>query len=397
MRKQFDSPVTITLPPGIYNVNLDDGVSLKSTVVMLSSGGKVTVEQQNFRRLYREPTVPRGSVPGPVVAKEKSYSGMDINLISLREGSMDGIQIGLLGNILEGNMEGIQLSPVFSIVEGSMEGIQLSGVFNITEGTVAGPQLGGVFNITEGNVQGPQIAGVFNISEGMLEGPQLAGVFNIAEGSFSSGIQVAGTFNIAENFEGLQIGVVNIAEKMTGIQTGVVNIADELYGIPIGLVNIIGNGLHNLSSWYDQNEMINLGFQLGTGYYTFFTGAVPLDDFNDSVSAGIGMGVELPLGDFYMDMEVYGKTYAEGQGAFDANVAAAFSASSNPFPALRFSFGRNISGKSSFFGGVDLAVHIREYTDFVPGAMKGESWSIDYSGSGDYIDFYPAWFFGCRF
>lgn len=400
MRKQLETPVTITLPPGSYSIILDDGVSLKTASVSLGSGALVHVDQQSFRRLYREPTVPRG--PGIETGYESgtgemSYSGVDVDFVGFRRGPMDGIQVGLVGNILEGNMEGIQLSSVFSIVEGSMEGVQLSGVFNIVEGSVEGPQIGGVFNITEGNVEGPQLAGVFNMGEGRVEGPQVAGVFNIAEGEQSSGIQVAGTFNIAENFEGLQFGVLNIAGSMTGIQTGVVNIADELNGIPIGLVNIIGNGLHHLSAWYDQDGMMNLGFQLGTGYYTYFTGAVPLDDFEQAFSAGIGMGIEMPLGWFYLDAEVYAKTYAEQHGSFDDNLFTAFDGTSNPFPAVRLSFGRNIAGKSSFFAGVDMAVHVRDYTDFVPGAMEGEAWSLDYSGNGDYMDFYPTWFFGCRF
>lgn len=404
MRKQLETPVTITLPPGFYSITLDDGVSLKTATISLGSGALVHVDQQSFRRLYREPTVPRG--PGYETGYEAgygagpgeaSYSGVDVDFVGYRRGPMDGIQIGLVGNILEGNMEGIQLSSVFSIVEGSMEGVQLSGVFNLVEGSVEGPQIGGVFNITEGDVEGPQLAGVFNIGEGRVEGPQVAGVFNIAEGEKSSGIQVAGTFNLAENFEGLQFGVVNIAGSMTGIQTGVVNIADDLNGIPVGLVNIIGNGLHHLSAWYDQDGMMNFGFQLGTGYYTYFTGAVPLEDLEQAFSAGIGMGIEMPLGRFYFDTEVYAKTYAEHHGSFNDNISAAFDGTSSPFPAVRLSFGRNIAGKSAFFAGVDMAVHVRDYTDFVPGVMEGDAWSLDYSGSGDYMDFYPTWFFGCRF
>jgi hypothetical protein len=150
------------------------------------------------------------------------------------------------------------------------------------------------------------------------------------------------------------------------------------------------------SAWYDQNEMINLGFQLGTSYYTFFQGALSSQDFNEEFSAGIGMGFEVPLGGFYLDTEVYAKTYAAGMGSFEENVAEAFSENASPFPAVRVSFGRKIGGDSASFAGVDMSLHLRQVTDFVPGAMSGSPWSLNYSGQGDIVDIYQSWFFGFR-
>lgn len=393
MRKEADKPVIITLPPDGYTVTLDDGVSLKRTTLVLNPGADIEVRQDDFRRVYREPGVVRGDRQP---AEEQVYDGVDVNIVCVREGSMDGVQLGLVGNVLEGDMDGIQISSVFNIIEGDLEGVQLAGVFNLSEGPVEGPQVAGVFNITEGSVEGPQVAGVFNMAEGRLEGPQIAGVFNMVEGDGASGIQLAGTFNVVEDFEGTQMSVVNVAGRMTGVQIGVVNISDELHGVPIGLVNIAGNGLHHLSAWYDQNEMINLGFQLGTSYYTFFQGALSSRDLNEEFSAGIGMGFEVPLGGFYLDTEVYAKTYAAGMGSFEENVTEAFSENASPFPAVRVSFGRKIGGNSAFFAGVDMSLHLRQVNDFVPGAMSGSPWSLDYSGQGDIVDIYPSWFFGFR-
>jgi len=406
MYKERDRPVTITLPPEGYTVTLDDGHSLQRTSIILQSGSSVDIVRDDFQRVYRDPGTVRGDLRGVEDAvgdvaeterySRETYSGVDANIVCVRSGSMEGIQLGLIGAIVEGEMEGIQVSSVFNIGEGKVEGVQLAGVFNISEGTLEGPQIAGVFNITEGSVEGPQIAGVFNISEGTVVGPQIAGVFNIVEGAESSGLQLAGTFNIAEDFEGSQIGVVNIAEKMTGLQAGVVNISEELNGIPIGLINIAGNGLHHLSAWYDQNEMLNLGFQLGTFYYTFFQAAVDTQDLDQEFSAGIGMGLEVPLGRFFFDTEVYGKTYASGQGSFDNNVAEAFSDNALPFPAVRMSLGRRGWGKGGFFVGLDMALHFQNVTDYVPGVMHGTPWSLDYSGQGDIVDIYPIWFCGIR-
>jgi hypothetical protein len=233
MRKEADKPVIITLPPDGYTVTLDDGVSLKRTTLVLNPGADIEVRQDDFRRVYREPGVVRGDRQP---AEEQVYDGVDVNIVCVREGSMDGVQLGLVGNVLEGDMDGIQISSVFNIIEGDLEGVQLAGVFNLSEGPVEGPQVAGVFNITEGSVEGPQVAGVFNIAEGRLEGPQIAGVFNMVEGNGASGIQLASTFNVVEDFEGTQMSVVNVAGRMTGVQIGVVNISDELHGVPIGLV-----------------------------------------------------------------------------------------------------------------------------------------------------------------
>lgn len=394
MRKTAGSPVVIALPPGSYRISLDDGTDLRGATIYLSPGAEITIDQANFQRLYRERAVTRGN--GPEIDE-----GMNINFMAINERPMNGMQIGVIGAINEGGMEGMQIASIFTITEGPMQGIQLAGIFNIVEGELFGPQLAGVFNIVEGNVEGPQLAGVFNITEGRLEGPQIAGVFNIAEGEKTTGIQIAGTFNIADNMEGSQIGVVNIAGKMQGVQAGIVNICDDLQGVPIGLINICGNGLHHLSAWYDGNGLVNTGFQLGTFYYTFFTAALDPEDPDRLLTAGIGMGAEMPIGPFYLDTELYAKSLAAGNGSFEENAAVLFSEQTVPIPAVRLSFGRKFDGwkggKSSVFGGVDLALCFRGYTEFVPEIMGAAPWSLRYSENGDFVDIYPTWFFGMRF
>jgi hypothetical protein len=395
MRKEADSPVTITLPPGRYTVTLDDGRDLYRAEITLFAGGKVAVGSELFQRTYRSPAVSRGGAAAE--PEEQVYDGVDFNFINVRDGGIDGVQVAVIGNVLAGNMDGVQVASVFNISEGTMEGVQISGVFNITEGAVKGPQISGVFNMVEGSVQGPQIAGVFNMAEGAVHGPQIAGVFNMAEGERSEGVQLAGVFNMAGDMDGMQCGVVNIGRKVTGMQAGVVNVSEELNGVPLGLINIAGNGLHSLSGWYDDGRMLNLGFQLGTFYYTFFTAGINPEDPDQAFSGGIGMGLELPLGGFYIDTDVYAESYSEGAGSFDANVARVFSNEKRIYPAVRLSLGKYLGGgKSAVFGGVDMAVCVRGYSPYVEGAMSGVPWSLDYSGEGDMLDIYPRWFFGLR-
>jgi hypothetical protein len=52
------------------------------------------------------------------------------------------------------------------------------------------------------------------------------------------------------------------------------------------------------------------------------------------------MGLELPLGPFYLDTEVCAKKAASDNGSFDGNAAAVFSDRNIPVPAVRLSFGR---------------------------------------------------------
>ncbi len=221
-------------------------------------------------------------------------------------------------------------------------------------------------------------------------------------------MQFAGVFNSAEEVDGMQAGVVNVAGKITGIQIGVVNISEEMEGVPIGLVNIAGNGLHHLSAWYDQNSILNLGFQLGTNYYTFFTAAINPADPHSMVAAGIGMGVEIPLGIFYLDTDIYAKWVSSGRGSFEENAAALFTANhllaeqAVPIPSVRFTLGSGFgyhNGKrirSGFFGGVDLAFHFPGYTPYAQELMTAAPWSFTYNEGGDTAKIYPTWFFGMR-
>jgi hypothetical protein len=401
LRKHPGSPVVLSLPPGSYELILDDGTRLRGSTIRLAPGASVSVGQGDFRYLGRERTVSRGDATPSTQTGRPDREGMEINFVAVGHGSFQGMQIGMIGTVNEGPVEGIQMSGVFNIVEGKMSGPQLAGVFNITEGAMAGPQLAGVFNITEGSMDGPQLAGVFNISEGRLAGPQLAGVFNIVEGETFSGVQLAGVFNIAGSIKGSQFGVVNVAERMEGVQVGLVNISEELYGVPIGLVNISGNGLHHLSAWYDQKALAHLGLQLGTFYYTFVTAAVDPADPHRLFSAGLGMGIEMPLGPFYLDTELYARKLVSGEGSFDRNVAALFADSALPVPSLRLSFGRHFDtwkgGRSSVFAGVNLSLHIPDQTPFREEIMTGSPWKFDYSGKGDLVSIYPSWFIGMRF
>ena len=144
MYKERDRPVTITLPPEGYTVTLDDGHSLQRTSIILQPGSSVDIVRDDFQRVYRDPT---GTARGdwrdderPVedaAEKERysgeTYSGVDMNLVCVRSGSMEGIQLGLIGAVVEGEMEGIQVSSVFNISEGKVKGVQLAGVFNISE------------------------------------------------------------------------------------------------------------------------------------------------------------------------------------------------------------------------------------------------------------------------
>lgn len=400
MRKELGYPAAVALPPGQYTLALDDGLSLKSHAVRLYGGEAVRIALTDFFPVRRERNITRGGTePLPISGSGGSSQAMDFNFINIREGGLEGIQLGMLGNILDGPLEGVQLSSIFNISAGWIQGPQISGVFNLAEGAVEGPQIAGVFNITEGPVEGLQLGGVFNMAEAGFEGIQLAGIFNMLEGSLT-GTQIGGIFNMtAGDVQGLQAaGIFNMAQRVEGIQIGLVNIADEMNGVPIGLINIYGNGLHNPSLWWSNDQQINFGIQMGKVYYTFLSVGFPYEAPNRALSLGAGMGIELGLGPALLSLDLYAKSYAEGFGSAAQNLLKTFSddPAVSLFPAVRLTAGPRFFKNTAFFVGTDLNIHIPGLTRKAEGLMTQDPLIWDITGRGNPVEIYPAWFAGFR-
>ena len=157
----------------------------------------------------------------------------------------------------------------------------------------------GVVSIIGEDAVGVQ-AGVANWVSRDLTGVQ-AGVVNTVFGT-ADGAQ-AGVLNYAKSTSFAQAGVVNISKSARGVQLGVVNIAEENEGIPIGLVSVVlKNGQTHAQSWYDEMGLMNLALIHGTKtVYNIYT--VGVDSQFENLTAGLGMGVHIPLDKVFLNVE----------------------------------------------------------------------------------------------
>jgi len=158
------------------------------------------------------------------------------------------------------------------------------GVVDIVGEDVTGFE-GNVVNVVKGNVSGVQ-----------------SGVVNVIIGN-STGAQIGVTNFIGSDQVGVQVGVVNYATKVKRLQLGVVNITEEAEGIPIGLVSVVlkGGQTHG-QTWFDEQAIVNFAFIHGSKtVYNIYTAGI---DINDQLwTAGLGLGVQIPLGSLFFKIE----------------------------------------------------------------------------------------------
>jgi hypothetical protein len=258
---------------------------------------------------------------------------LGVNLYgSLKGGQFAGVYTGVAGdvagaqlagvlNFTGGNVQGVQLAGVLNFTGGDVQGAQSSFLLNIAGGAIQGAQWSGLFNRTGRDLSGIQSAGVFNIVNGAALGAQTAGVFNIALGDMA-GFQMAGLLNWSSGaMRGLQIGVANYSgPDSAGPRIGVVNISQDEDVFPIGLVNVIKNGIFNPQVWIDSMGYMNAGLKSGSKHFytTVSVGVEELyiggltvapggDHEINTIAWRAGIGVELPLGPVFLDLEaVYG-------------------------------------------------------------------------------------------
>ena len=354
-----------------------------------------------------------------IVASADNLKGVQLGAIGGEvEGFMDGIQIGGVFTEASGKVEGVQVAGVFATADEDVDGLQIAGVWCEAEGDVLGGQISGIwnsahdvslaqvsgiFNVAEGKVMGAQASGIFNVAEDKVTGGQVAGIFNTAKDV--DGVQVAGIMNIAEDVRGGQLGLLNFGGDVYGTQIGLINISEDLHGLPIGLINISENGLNDFSVWYSDNDFINFGFQIGTSTVYTFMHAGFSENWTDAASAGLGMGLELGGDKFFIDADLYGKSYQEGMGSAAANMQSIFTGNADIFPAARISAGLKFFDFISVFAGMNLDCNVNGiggWDNVVWGETIAESysntiqpWTISHDYGGD-VKLFPTWFVGVR-
>jgi hypothetical protein len=344
------------LEPGRYRITLQQGDTLARAEIVLSRNQQYQLSREVFRSISAGRTVARGGEAGETgdeflypdeaailerardLAREgdagndpdrddgdrfsPGYWGINIQLIpgynllgfgrtgrstdlfllglTVAHGQdLMGLGLAWIGLSNSGDVLGIQSSGIYNTITGDLMGVQAAGIFNTVGGEAAGVQTAGIFNTAGDDMQGIQAAGIFNVAGGDLLGAQFS-LVNIAGGSAS----------------GTQWGLFNLAGADGGwaLQMGLVNVSRNPNSLPLGLVNVVRDGILHPAIWYDDMEFTNLSFRSGSKYFytlfmvgarQLFDHAIPLSRIQDNLMiSGAGLGFELPLGKFFIDLDV---------------------------------------------------------------------------------------------
>ena len=229
------------------------------------------------------------------LSSDEKTNNISFNVISGRNGGVDGVEVGIMTNHVENDVKGVQIAGLVNTVGGnvgqskisSKEGknlpgvqaaglvnvandvnaVQFAGLVNVTKGRFDGVQIAGLVNTvgedigtsrrdslnakyspavqvaglvnTGYNVNAVQVSGLVNVSKGRFSGVQIAGIGNNVSND-GNGVQLAGLYNVSNGDGNTQVaGLFNVADDIKGSQIGAIfNKARKVDGVQIGLINV---------------------------------------------------------------------------------------------------------------------------------------------------------------
>jgi hypothetical protein len=419
-------PLELGLEPGAYRITLQQGDNFYTAGAQLTADSRVSLTFADFRQVAAAlGNRSRGTgaeeeeeapvhvlnfqfIPGmditghggekatnvfllgPFAATGHNIQGIGAAGIALiNSGRVQGAQVSGLFNLTGGDVQGFQGAAIFNSAGADVQGLQGAGIFNSTGGGLEGLQGAAIFNLVYGTATGIQGSGIFNYTGGSFEGFQGAGIFNLVYGN-TTGVQGSGIFNYTGgSFKGLQAGLVNIAENGLGVQAGLVNISGSETVVPLGLVNIVKGGLLHSAVFYDDMGFLNLSFRSGSKYvYTLLAaGTQPKTHFDSNILlvTRAGLGVEFPMGNFFIDVDITGGNIVnfdilKKDGEWNISYLTQF----------RFTAGYKIFEHLGIFGGVSYDYIHREES----ASPDPETFGLFTAGWSDGRNIHKLGFFG---
>jgi hypothetical protein len=273
-------------------------------------------------------------------------SSFDLNLLYSRVGGIDGGQLGGV-NVVGGD----------GAAPGSMRGLQVGFLANLVAGEARGVQLAGLFNQTSGDVEGVQLAGGANFTLGRVQGLQGAFAFNRA--ASVRGLQLA-LVNVGGDVDGLQIGLVNVARRVRGASVGIVNVADDIEGLPLAPFSVTRTGGVHPAAWGGSGGYANVGLKLATRHtYTLFFGSYHRKYDLDLYGGGVAIGGSVALGaGFRSDFDLSGTYLVAPELSFDPSRDRGYHEQLVQ-PRLRWLIALRLAEHFGVFGGVSALGNIR--------------------------------------
>lgn len=292
--------VLLALEPGLYQVTVDDGATLRRANKDVRARGRAVLAGSEMREVERETTTARGaaryqdvrfdvgllpplSINGQF-AKAKKIRDIEIrntasfSLLWGRAGALDGVAMSVGGSYVRDRVEGAQLSVLANIAPGKLDGAQLSYGANIG-GSVRGAQLG-----------------LYNHANA-LAGAQL------------------GVANFGRDLRGAQVGLVNVGRQVHGVQLGLFSFADSA-DAQIGLfTGTREHGVRPSLSTSDTGLLeVALRFPANRTYSEMIMGLHPMGA-GEAWTFGLAFGVHNPLAHrLFLDVDLASLGVANGVG-----------------------------------------------------------------------------------
>jgi caspase domain-containing protein len=307
-RKRAGIPVALSLPGGLYKVDLQTETSLTSSILTVHQGivhlssmdfspversfartrgeeeaataaaiSEGTIEQslenkmEEIRSLINEKfsedidndlTEETVATEKPVKTEAAERTDLDYMVLgfsltpSLNDSNdVRNISINFIGKPYAIN--GFSLG-FMNMTHHDVKGAQIAAISNETGRDHIGLMSSGIFNHVNGDLWGVASSGIFNTSNGAVSGVQASGIFNICSGNFY-GVQASGIFNYnsGETFGVQASGIFNYSESHTGgVQAaGIFNTAyGQFSGVQASGIFNVAENINGL-----QVSLVNVG------------------------------------------------------------------------------------------------------------------------------------------
>jgi hypothetical protein len=262
---------------------------------------------------------------------------------------MVGAQFAGVSNIVRGDVIGLQLAGFHNHTGRDLLAAQITSGVNRVDNHAYGMQIAGIASINKGDLIGLQISGLAGITMGDLIGVQISGIMGRAD--YISGVQI-GFFNFGYSVLGAQIGLINIADDVTGTQIGLVNVSEIVYGDSVGLFTYSSEGQRHFEIWGDSTGFTHLGFRMGTSrVYTLLTAAYNPFSVPERWSYGLGLGGELPLDRFFINLDAAVHDHHLGFDGWHSAGGPSFIPEARALGGFSFAthFGMYVGGAAQFF------------------------------------------------
>ncbi|MCB9532609.1 MAG: hypothetical protein H6700_12650 [Myxococcales bacterium] len=295
---------------------------------------------------------------------------VSLTLLGSRVGAIDGVEFGLLYNLVVYDVHGAQFGQGANIVLGDLAG---------------GAQFSAGANFVRGDTRGVQFAPM-NATLGEVRGAQF------------------GTINYAGSVRGVQASVVNVAaHDVHGVQLGIVNVA-ERSSASIGVINIMRREPVYALLWGESDGTFRAGIAHGSQHFRNIL-AAGINGFDDPTrwSAGFGFQGHVTFGRVFVDGDALG--YAQGrigerpsivitENGADTTVALQ---RVDGLAQLRLSLGVEVAPRFAVYGGVIQNALFTDNPEHDQPTSNASPIQLGASADPTYLYLWPSFFAGLRF